>query len=177
MTGRILWFTGLSGSGKTTLALRLEQILRETGYPVEVLDGDQARTTICRDLGFSEKDRLENIRRLGFVARMLAHHGVTVIVATITPYGSQRQEQEDLAAADEIEFFQIYTCSDMETLVRRDTKGLYKRAYAGDIDNFTGVSAPYEPPEHPRIFLQTDKESVEESVSRILVTLVEADLR
>ena len=175
MSGAILWFTGLPGSGKTTLAAEVAAHVRAV-RPVEILDGDEMRRQLSRGLGFTRNDRDENVRRIGFVARLLARHGVFVITATISPYADTREEMRTLAAADGIDFVEVFLSADLESLVRRDVKGLYKRALAGEIAHFTGVSDPYEAPTHPDVVVHTDRESVEASAQQILDVLVRRGL-
>jgi adenylylsulfate kinase len=165
--GFILWFTGLSGAGKSTLASAVCRRL-EVARPVEILDGDEVRTFLSRGLGFSKPDREENVRRIGYVARVLAKHRVAVITAAISPYRGSRDEVRRLATAQGVRFVEVYAQASLEALIQRDVKGLYKKAMAGEIPNFTGISDPYEPPEAPEVLLQTDRESVEDSVGRIL---------
>ncbi len=172
--GFVLWFTGLSGAGKTTLARLLEPILKTRGCRVEVLDGDEIRQGLCRDLGFSKEDRDTNIRRVGFVAQLLARNGVVAITATISPYRALRQEMREAAGPGK--FIEIWCKASLESLVERDVKGLYKQALAGEIENFTGVSDPYEIPEQADVVVQTDTETESESLQRILRGLEAAGL-
>jgi adenylylsulfate kinase len=141
-SGFVLWFTGLSGAGKSTLARRVEQELAERGLRVEVLDGDEVRLNLCEGLGFSRADRDTNVARIGWVAGKLAHHGVAVLVAAISPYAEARERVR--ASVDD--FVEVFVDAPLATCAERDPKGLYARAMAGDIPNFTGVSDPYEPP-------------------------------
>jgi sulfate adenylyltransferase len=173
--GFILWFTGLSGAGKTTLASALRARL-SGDRPVEVLDGDEIRTFLSAGLGFSKEDRDTNIRRIGYVARVLARNGVVAIGAAISPYRDARREVHRLAVKDGIPFLEVYAHAELDALIERDVKGLYKKALAGTIDHFTGISDPYEPPEHPDVIVETDRESVEESVVHILEALRERGL-
>jgi adenylylsulfate kinase len=173
--GFILWFTGLSGAGKSTLATAIRRRL-EVIRPVEILDGDEVRAFLSQGLGFSKQDRTENIRRIGYVARVLAKHRVAVIIAAISPYRESRDEVRRLATGQGIPFLEVYARASLETLIQRDVKGLYKRALAGEIPNFTGISDPYEPPELPDLLLRTDSQSVEESVACVLDTLHERGL-
>jgi adenylylsulfate kinase len=173
--GFILWFTGLSGAGKSTLANGVRQQL-EPAHSVEVLDGDEVRTFLSRGLGFTRADRDENIRRIGYVSRLLARHGVAVIAAAISPYRSARDEVRRLAAEKGLPFLEIYVQASLNVLIGRDPKGLYKKALAGEIPHFTGVSDPYEPPEAAEITVRTDVETVEQSVTRILAALRERGL-
>lgn len=174
-SGFILWFTGMSGAGKSTLsqAVRLQL---EPVRPVEILDGDEVRTFLSRGLGFTRPDREENVRRIGYVARLLARHHVAVISAAISPYRSSRDEVRRLATEMGIPFIEVYARASLDALVRRDVKGLYKKALAGEIPHFTGISDPYEPPESPEVTVRTDVETVEVGVERILVALRERGL-
>jgi adenylyl-sulfate kinase len=165
--GFTLWFTGLSGAGKTTISDRVERALRARGVPVEVLDGDVVRTNLSKGLGFSKEDRDENIRRIGFVSHLLARNGVAVIVAAISPYRDIRDEVRSRIGR----FVEVYVECPLETLVERDVKGLYKKALAGEIANFTGVSDPYEAPLNPEVVVRTDRETVEESADLVLAAL------
>lgn len=167
--GFTLWFTGLSGAGKSTLAERIAPILRERGHKVEVLDGDVVRTNLSKGLGFSKEDRDTNIRRIGFVAKLLTRNGVAVITAAISPY----REIRDEVRAEIGSFVEVYVSCSLDELVRRDVKGLYAKALRGEIQNFTGVSDPYEPPLNPEVTVYSDRETVDESVSRILAKLEE----
>lgn len=162
--GFTLWFTGLSGSGKTTLSHYLLDEFKRRGYKVELLDGDVVRTNLSRGLGFSKEDRDTNIRRIGFVAHLLERNGVIAITAAISPYRAIRDE----VRAMHTNFVEVYARCPLETLVERDVKGLYKKALAGEIPNFTGVSDPYEEPLNPEVIVETDRETVEESAGKIL---------
>ncbi|ADO75775.1 adenylyl-sulfate kinase [Stigmatella aurantiaca] len=173
--GFILWLTGMSGAGKSTLANAVRHQLEKV-QPVEVLDGDEVRTILSRGLGFSKADREENIRRIGYVARVLARHRVAVITAAISPYRQARDEVRKLAGEQGIAFIEVHAHASLEALIQRDVKGLYKKALAGEISNFTGISDPYEPPESPDVLVQTDKESVEQGVKNILERLRERGL-
>src|SRR5205823_2487316 len=165
--GFTIWFTGLSGAGKSTLSCLLEQRLRAAGAKVELLDGDAVRTHLSKGLGFSKEDRDTNIRRIGFVSEMLARHGVIVIVAAIYPYRAVRKEVRSAIA----HFVEVYVECPIEVLAERDVKGLYKKALAGEIPHFTGVSDPYEPPLHPEVTVNSSLETPEESAERIWATL------
>jgi adenylyl-sulfate kinase len=167
MKGFTLWFTGLSGSGKSTLATALEGVLLDRGLQVEILDGDEVRTNLSKGLGFSKEDRDTNIRRIGYVCNMLSRNGVTAISAAISPYRAIRDE-----VRGSIEnFVEVYTRCSIEELARRDPKGLYKRALAGEIPNFTGVSDPYEEPVNPEIVCDTEKDTLEQSLERVVRSL------
>ncbi len=168
----ILWFTGLSGSGKSTLANRVEEILfREYGVPTYVLDGDNIRQGLNKDLGFSPEDRTENIRRIGEVAKLFVDAGLFVLTAFISPYREDRQQVRNLVEAGE--FIEVFVSCPLEVCEQRDVKGLYRRARAGEIPNFTGISAPYEEPENPEIIVETHKMDVEESARKIIDYLLE----
>ena len=171
--GFILWFTGLSGSGKSTLAEYLTPILIEKGVKVEVLDGDVVRTNLSKGLGFSKEDRDTNIRRIGFVANLLARNGCCAITAAISPYTAVRDECRAMCEAT---FVEIFVDAPLEVVEERDTKGLYAKARSGEIKNFTGVSDPYEAPENAEIVVKTGEESIEESANRILAWLQEKGL-
>src|SRR5689334_20494643 len=160
----------MSGAGKSTLAKALRERL-EPQHPVEVLDGDEVRTHLSRGLGFSREDREENVRRIGYVARLLARHGVAVIVAAISPYRGSRGEVRHLAAEYDIPFVEVHVRADLDALIRRDVKGLYKKALAGELPQFTGISAPYESPETPEVVVRSDSETVEDGRDLILEAL------
>jgi adenylylsulfate kinase len=166
--GLTLWFTGLSGSGKSTLAEYLTPRLRDLGNRVEVLDGDEVRENLSKGLGFSKEDRDTNIRRIGYVANMLARNGVVAITAAISPYRALRREVRSRAQAP---FIEVFVHCPLDVVEERDTKGLYKKARAGIIKNFTGISDPYEPPESPEIVVHTGPESIEDSARKVLAYL------
>jgi adenylylsulfate kinase len=168
LTGATIWFTGLSGAGKTTVAHIVERELRARGQNVEVLDGDVVRTHLSKGLGFSKEDRDENIRRIGFVCNLLSRNGVYSIAAAISPYREIRDEVRDGANG---RFLEIYVACPIEECARRDVKGLYARAFAGEIKNFTGVSDPYEPPLNPEVTIHTDQETPEQSAARVIAAL------
>ncbi len=165
--GVTIWLTGLSGAGKTTLAERLTPELERRGRRVESLDGDVVRTHLSKGLGFSREDRDENIRRIAWVAALGTRHGATMLVSAISPYAAGRRE----ARARIGRFVEVYVKCSLERLIQRDTKGLYARALAGELDNFTGVNDPYEEPAAAEIVVETDQESVERSTARILAEL------
>jgi len=162
--GLTVWFTGLSGSGKSTLSLAVHEQLCATGYRVQLLDGDEVRLFLSRDLGFSKQDRDENIRRIGYVAELLSKNGVITLVSAISPYRSAR----DAVRARIPNFLEVYVNAPVEECERRDVKGLYKRARAGEIKSFTGVSDPYEPPQGPELECRTDLETVPQSIERVI---------
>ena len=169
--GFVLWLTGLSGAGKSTIAEALAERLQTRGLSIEILDGDEIRTNLSKGLGFSKEDRDTNVRRIGYVARLLARNGVGVITAAISPYRNVRDEVGAAITADGAEFVEIYVAAPLEVLTKRDVKGLYLKAIAGEIGNFTGVSDPYEPPLAPSVTAATDVETVEESVAKIVAEL------
>jgi adenylyl-sulfate kinase len=171
--GLTLWFTGLSGSGKSTLATYLTPKLKELGKRVEILDGDEVRENLSKGLGFSKEDRDTNIRRIGFVANMLARNGVVAITAAISPYRDIRNEVRSKALAA---FVEVYVECPISVLAERDVKGLYKKALAGEIPHFTGVSDPYEAPEHAEVVCYTDRETPQQSAEKILAKLKELGL-
>ncbi|RAV10915.1 adenylyl-sulfate kinase [Paenibacillus contaminans] len=160
----VLWFTGLSGAGKTTTARHLELVLRKRGYRTEMLDGDELRETICKGLGFSREDRLENIKRIAYVANLLSRNGVIVLVSAITPYREMRDKVREQVPG----FVEIYVNCPLDECERRDVKGLYAKARKGELSRFTGISDPYEEPEHPEIALRTDNSGVGENCLSIL---------
>lgn len=174
--GFTLWFTGLSGAGKTTLTNEIVPQLKARGVKVEVLDGDEVRTNLSKGLGFSKEDRDTNIRRIGYVARLLSRNGIGVIVAAISPYKAIRDEVRQDVEANGAAFVEVFVQASLDTLVSRDVKGLYKKAIAGEIANFTGVSDPYEAPEHPEILVSSDTETVAESAAKIIDHLEENGL-
>jgi adenylylsulfate kinase len=160
----VIWLTGLSGSGKTTIANGAVQELQKLGVRCELLDGDKCRQTICSGLGFSQADREENVRRIAFVARLLAQHDVVVVVAAISPYRNVRD-----AYRNETEgYFEVYIDAPLQICETRDPKGLYKKARAGEIEGFTGIDAPYEPPLSPDLHCHTNIELPEESIGIVL---------
>jgi adenylyl-sulfate kinase len=165
--GFTLWFTGMSGAGKSTISRALELRLREQGAKVEVLDGDVVRTHLSKGLGFSKEDRDENIRRIGFVCELLSRNGVIAVAAAISPYRAVREE----VRARIPNFVEVYVECPIEVLAERDVKGLYKRALAGEIPHFTGISDPYEPPAKPEVTVNSSTETAEESVEKIWATL------
>jgi len=166
--GFTLWFTGLSGAGKTTLAVELEKELRKRGIRnVQRLDGDIVRSDLCRDLGFSRKDRDENIRRVTFVAEVLSRNGVATLVAFISPYREARQYARSRCQ----NFVEVYLRCELPVLIERDVKGLYQKALNGEIVNFTGISDPYEEPESPELIIDTARKRIPEAVREIIMYL------
>jgi adenylylsulfate kinase len=166
--GATLWFTGLSGSGKSTIAVALEQALYQRGVLVYRLDGDNIRLGINKNLGFSAEDRAENIRRVGEVSKLFVDGGVIVLSSFISPYLVDRQIVRELHEADNMPFIEVFVDCSLEAAEERDPKGLYKKARAGEIKNFTGIDDPYEAPEAPEVHLHTDQQSLEEEVELLL---------
>jgi adenylylsulfate kinase len=168
MAGATIWFTGLSGAGKSTVAELVRNELIRRGRPVEIMDGDVVRTHLSKGLGFSKEDRDENIRRIGFVCNLLSKHGVFSIAAAISPYRSVRDE---VRASANGKFLEIFVNASVEECARRDVKGLYAKALAGEIKNFTGVSDPYEPPLNPELILDTANETPTDSAAKVIAAL------
>ena len=164
-----LWFTGLSGSGKTTISQALEAKLRAAGVKLEVLDGDIVRTNLTKGLGFSKEDRDENVRRIGFVSHLLTRNGVIVLVSAISPYRDVREQVRQRVG----DFIEVYANASVEVCESRDVKGLYKRARSGEIKNFTGISDPYEEPLNPEVNCDTENETLDESVNKVMAKLEE----
>jgi adenylylsulfate kinase len=169
--GVTIWLTGLSGSGKSTIAVELEHALLENDHQAYILDGDNIRHGLNKNLGFSPEDRTENIRRIGEVAKLFTHANIIAITAFISPYREDRDEARRLQGDGE--FIEVYVKCPVEVCEERDSKGLYKKARAGEIKEFTGISAPYEEPENPELTIDTSKTSVEESTRLILGYLEE----
>ena len=174
--GFTLWLTGLSGAGKTTLAARLARELSDRGVNVEVLDGDEVRTNLSKGLGFSKEDRDTNIRRIGYVCRLLSRNGVATISAAISPYRSVRDEVRRAIKGEDVEFLEVFVKCPIAVLAERDVKGLYKEALAGRLKGFTGVSDPYEEPLAPDVIVETDRQTVESSSSIIIRELEQRGL-
>src|ERR687897_1826715 len=171
--GFTLWFTGLSGAGKTTISGHLEKELRSRGSKLEILDGDIVRENLSKGLGFSREDRDTNIRRIAFVADLLSRNGVPVITAAISPYREIRDESRQMMGD---RFIEIFVKASVEVCAERDVKGLYEKAFAGEIKEFTGVSDPYEEPLDPELVLETESESPEESAAKLIALLEERQL-
>ena len=170
--GFTLWLTGLSGAGKTTVAVALENELHERGLLIERLDGDTVREGLTRDLGFSKEDRDKNIERVAFVAKLLSRNRVGVVASFISPYREARANVRQQTT----NFIEVYVNAPLEVCAARDVKGLYAKAFAGQIQGFTGVNDPYEAPEKPEIVLHTDKETLEQSVNIIINYLEQHNL-
>ena len=171
--GFTIWFTGLSGAGKTTISEIVAPALRERGLKIEVLDGDVVRTNLSKGLGFSKEDRDTNIRRIAFVADLLSRNGVGVITAAISPYREIRREARTTMGE---RFIEVYVEASVDACAERDVKGLYEKAFKGEIKEFTGVSDPYEPPLNPELTLDTEHQSPEESAAAIVSLLEERQL-
>jgi bifunctional enzyme CysN/CysC len=172
-TSCVVWLTGRPGAGKSTIADLLEQVLVRSGRHVYVLDGDVLRRGLSRDLGFSEADRAENVRRVGEVAHLMMDAGLIVIVALISPYRNERRAARALFEPGE--FIEVYVDTPLEVAERRDPKGMYKKARRGEIKNFTGIDAPYEPPEHAEIHIETVQVPAEDAAQRIVRYLAGRD--
>lgn len=172
--GAILWFTGLSGAGKSTLAHAVEEKLHQLGCRTFVLDGDNVRHGLCGDLGFSDQDRQENIRRIGEMAKLFMEAGVIVLTAFISPYSADRNRVRNLVKQGD--FIEVYCEASIEVCETRDVKGLYKKARAGEIDQFTGISSPYEAPKNPEIIVKSSIDSLECCVTQIVSELVKHDI-
>ncbi|MFX0117337.1 MAG: adenylyl-sulfate kinase [Candidatus Hodarchaeota archaeon] len=170
--GFVAWLTGLSGSGKSTIATNLAEKLRENGRNVEILDGDVVRQTLTKDLSFTEADRKTNLERVTFVAKLLSRNNVATIISFISPYIASR----DSARNETSNFVEIFVKCPLDVCIERDPKGLYKKAIAGEIEDFTGISHPYEEPLNPEIIIETDKETIEESTQKIFDYLAAHEL-
>ena len=172
----MLWLTGLPGSGKTTIARRVIEELRRNGYRVEGLDGDWARRTISIGAGFTKEERRVHLIRVAWVSRLLARNGVVVLCSFVSPYSDVRREVREIVE-EEVPFVEVYVKCSLEECMRRDPKGLYKRALKGEIKHMTGIDDPYEPPESPDLVVDTERESLEECVSKVLGKLEELGLK
>ena len=168
-TSKVLWFTGISGSGKSTIANAFEKALHDKGIRTYILDGDNVRHGLNNDLGFTDADRVENIRRVAEVAKLMVDAGVVVLTAFISPFRSERRMAREMFADDE--FVEIFVDTPLEVAEARDPKGLYKKARRGEIPNFTGIDSPYEAPENPEIRISTENDDVETLVSKLLQQL------
>lgn len=168
---RVLWFTGLSGSGKSTVANATEKLLHDMGLQTYILDGDNVRIGLNKDLGFSQEDRTENIRRITEVAKLFADSGSIVLTAFISPYREDRDKAREIISNED--FIEIFVSADLSVCEARDPKGLYKKARAGEIKGFTGIDAPYEAPLHPQLIVETDKHNIEMSAKIVVDYLVQ----
>ena len=172
--GIVIWFTGLSGSGKSTLANALNEVLHLEGLSTFILDGDNIRHGLCKDLGFSDKDREENIRRIGEVANLFMNAGIITITAFVSPFISDRSKVRKIIGSKD--FIEVYCAADIKVCEERDTKGLYKKARLGEIKDFTGISSPYEAPENPEIVIDTGSLDLKESVEKVINFLKKENL-
>lgn len=167
---KLIWFTGLSGSGKSTLAVQLEAYLHEKGFATYLLDGDNIRSGLNKDLSFSDEGRVENIRRIGEVVKLMVDAGLVVLSAFISPFNEDREQVKRIVGAEN--YIEVFVDTPLEVCEQRDVKGLYKRARAGEVKNFTGIDSPYETPAHPDVVIKTAEMSVEESID-LLVRILE----
>ncbi|MDX2229799.1 MAG: adenylyl-sulfate kinase [Leptolyngbyaceae cyanobacterium bins.349] len=167
--GLTVWFTGLSGAGKTTISQHVYESLYTSGYKVELLDGDLVRQTLTKGLGFSQADREENIRRIGFVAHLLTRNDVIVLVSAISPYRAVRDQVRQQIGA----FIEVYVNAPLEVCEQRDVKGLYQRARAGEIKQFTGIDDPYEAPMNPEVICYTQVEAIDQSVTKVMQVILQ----
>jgi adenylyl-sulfate kinase len=165
--GAVVWFTGLPSSGKSTIAREVDRVLLERGCAVELLDGPEVRQSLSRGLGFSKEDREENVRRIGYVAKLLARNGVIAICAAVSPYRATRDE----VRRNVTNFIEVFVDVSPSEAERRDEEGLYARARRGEIEEFTGVNAPYEPPEHPEVHILGDRENASQAGRKVIRTL------
>jgi len=170
--GKVIWMTGLSGSGKTTLASALEKRLFELNYFCQILDGDNVRSGINKNLRFTDEDRMENIRRIAEVSKLFMNCGIILICAFISPTNEMREMAREIIGEDD--FLEVFIDTPLEVCEQRDPKGLYKKARAGEIKNFTGISAPFEVPEHPFIVVDNTKENIDETVREMLKRIIPA---
>lgn len=162
----VLWFTGLSGSGKSTLAVQLEAHLHQQGFKTYLLDGDNIRNGLNKDLSFTDEGRVENIRRIGEVSRLFVDAGIIVLSAFISPFAADREQVRSIVGAEN--FIEVFVDAPLEVCEQRDVKGLYKKARAGEVKNFTGIDSPYEPPVQPDVHIPTHLQNVEESMEMLL---------
>ena len=172
--GMVIWFTGLSGSGKSTLANAVNEVLHLDGLSTYVLDGDNIRHGLCKDLGFSDEDREENIRRIGEVANLFMNAGIITITAFVSPFNNDRNKVRNIIGSKD--FIEVYCSADIDVCERRDTKGLYKKARLGEIKEFTGISSPYEAPVNPEIVVDTGTLNLNDSVEEVVNYLREQNL-
>jgi len=167
---RLIWFTGLSGSGKSTLAVQLEAQLFAQGYKTYLLDGDNIRTGLNKDLTFTDEGRVENIRRIGEVCKLFLDAGVIVLSAFISPFRADREQVKNIVGAEN--FVEVFVDAPLEVCEQRDVKGLYKKARAGEVKNFTGIDSPYEAPQHPDVHIPTHQLAIEQSIEKLLNDLL-----
>jgi adenylylsulfate kinase len=167
---KLIWFTGLSGSGKSTLAVQLEAALHGNGFKTYLLDGDNIRSGLNKDLAFTDEGRVENIRRISEVCKLFLDAGVVLLSAFISPFQADREQVKNIVGADN--YIEVFVDAPLEVCEQRDVKGLYKRARAGEVRNFTGISSPYERPTHPDLVIETDKMSIEQSLEKLMGEIV-----
>ena len=167
---KLIWFTGLSGSGKSTLAVQLEAALHERGFKTYLLDGDNIRSGLNKDLSFTDDARVENIRRISEVCKLFLDAGVVLLSAFISPFQADREQVKSIVGADN--YIEVFVDAPLEVCEQRDVKGLYKKARAGEVKNFTGITSPYEKPAHPHVVIATDKMSVEQSIETLMDYIV-----
>jgi adenylylsulfate kinase len=167
---KLIWFTGLSGSGKSTIAVQLEAQLHEKGFKTYLLDGDNIRSGLNKDLSFADDGRVENIRRIGEVSKLFLDAGVLVLSAFISPFRADREQVRNIVGAEN--FYEVFVDAPLEVCEQRDVKGLYKKARAGEVKNFTGIDSPYEAPESPDVHVQTHQISVDQSIEKLLEFIV-----
>lgn len=172
--GAVLWFTGLSASGKSTLSHRVEKRLHDKGLSTYVFDGDNVRHGLCGDLGFSEKDRTENIRRIGEMVRLFVDAGIIALTAFISPFRADRDRVKAMVGEDR--FVEIFVDCPLDVCIQRDPKGIYAKAVKGEIKDFTGISSPYEPPLNPDIVIRSDRESFDDAVDRVITLIIRKGL-
>lgn len=163
---KLIWFTGLSGSGKSTLAVQLEAALHDRGFKTYLLDGDNIRSGLNKDLTFTDEGRVENIRRIGEVSKLFLDAGVVLLSAFISPFEADRQQVRQIVGADN--YFEVFVDAPLEVCEQRDVKGLYKKARAGEVKNFTGITSPYERPQKPDVVIETDKMTIEASIEALM---------
>lgn len=163
---KLIWFTGLSGSGKSTLAVQLEAALHDRGFKTYLLDGDNIRSGLNQDLTFTDEGRVENIRRIGEVSKLFLDAGVVLLSAFISPFEADRQQVRQIVGADN--YFEVFVDAPLEVCEQRDVKGLYKKARAGEVKNFTGITSPYERPQKPDVVIETDKMTIEASIEALM---------
>ena len=166
--GLVIWFTGLPGSGKTTIAKGVAEVLKKKGFKVEILDGDWVRKTINPDAGFTFEERRRHLLRVAWIARLLARNGIIVLCSFVSPYRSVRREVRKIVEEEGIPFIEVYTKCSIEECIKRDPKGLYKKALRGEIKNFTGISDPYEEPCSPDVVLNTEHDSIEYNIDKVI---------
>jgi adenylylsulfate kinase len=169
-TPKLIWLTGLSGSGKSTLAMQLEKELYDRGFKTYLLDGDNIRVGLNKDLGFTEDGRVENIRRIGEVSRLMLDAGLVVISSFISPFAADREQVKQIVRAEN--YIEVFVNTPLEICEQRDVKGLYKKARAGEVKNFTGISSPYEKPQNPDIEIRTNEQTIEHSIEMLLTYIL-----